>query len=142
VGTRPREIGSPRRYEVLLLRRQSEKGVLSQIPQLEDAPSQPLRRAFQNRRGQRFPVIGADQVAERTGTVELAIADQPAGLPFATELRAEMPQVVEPVQYQPRPEPRLLTHQFTRLRHPAPHHRASISLRPHRYDSRRRIPAP
>ena len=40
------EVSTPRRDEVLLLRRQYEDGVLSQISQVADAPSESHRRAF------------------------------------------------------------------------------------------------
>ena len=60
----------------------------------------------------------------------------------AAELGSKMQEVVEPVEQQPRPEPLLFAHQHAALRNPAPDYRASVTFRPHRYDSRRRIPTP
>ncbi len=57
------EISSPGRHQVLLLRRQGQYGVLAQIAQLADGPSEPPRCALQNRRGQRPRIACGDEIA-------------------------------------------------------------------------------
>ena len=73
---------------------------------------------------------------------ELAIADERTRRPVGHELGSEMPQVVQPVEQQPRPVAYVVPTQLPGLRHPLPHRRTTIMLRPHRHDAGHVIPAP
>jgi hypothetical protein len=109
------EVRAPGRDQVLLLGRQHEHALLAEVFQPAQAPS----------------VFGVHHEAERTGALERAIAVMAGG-------RTER---VERVEQDPRCEPDVLAHEQAGRRIAAPHDCASIPVRPHRHDSRGRIPA-
>ena len=61
---------------------------------------------------------------------------------LAREARAQMLQVVEPVEQNPRAEPFGLTHQLAGGREAPPHQCAAVWFRMNGDDARRGIPAP
>src|SRR5205085_10856457 len=105
---------------------------------------EPRRRAVEHRCLERRAGVGRDEEAERARPIELAVPHTRAGCapPVRCELWAEVLQVVESVEQDPRTEALLLAHQRARLRNAPPHRGAPILLCPHRHDPRRGIPAP
>ena len=126
------EVVSSCRNEVLFLRRQGQYCLLSQFPKVADAASETTGCSVEHGCGQCSGVVGGDQIAQRPGTIEFT----------PTHRRAEVRQMVKAIEQQPWAEPLFLKHQFAGLRQSAPDPGPSVTLRPYRYNSRSRVPAP
>ena len=109
-------------------------------------------------------VVGADQVAQLAGAGELAVGDAARarrgvavssgrhhrrrghrghrGHVLRPQPGAEVREVVERGEQQPRAEPDVLAHELAGRRDPPPHEGAAVGLGPHRDDAGSRVPAP
>jgi hypothetical protein len=143
------EVGPARRGEVLLLGRQHEHVGL-ELAEMADRAAEPTRRAAEHGAGELAEVGRGDHEAQRAGAIELAVRDAAgaiagavaAGAVAAVQLGAEVREVLERGEHEPRPEAHLLAHERAAAGRAAPHERATVGLRPHRDDAGRRVPAP
>src|SRR5215211_2914698 len=83
-----------------------------------------------------------DQVAKLARTVQLTVRDARPGSALAREPLAEVLQVIEAIEQDPRAVPLGLAHERACLGEPTPHDCRAVAFRPHRHDARRRVPTP
>ena len=115
--------------------------VLVEIAQVADVAAEPPRGALEHEAVSSCAVVGADEIAQRAGAVELAIGQLGIRIAIATECGAEMREVVERSS-----SSHGRKRSSSRTRAPvsadaSPDDRPRV-LRPHRDDARRRVPAP
>jgi hypothetical protein len=76
------KVRPPRRYQVLLLRREGEHGSGAQRAQVGHALAEAAAGAVENRPRQLRPVVRRNEEAQLAGPVQLAIPDARAGAPL------------------------------------------------------------
>src|SRR4051794_32176897 len=115
---------------------------------MADTLSQSPRGAVENRTRETARIAGADEIPQLAGTAELAIRDastvrqRVGAVVLARECRAQVRQVVETIEQEPRAKTVHLAHERAGLRHASPDDRVARVLRPHRHDAGRRVPPP
>ena len=129
-------------HEILLLGRQREHGFLSQFQNVTEGMAQPSARSIEHCRSQRSSNVRRDEVAERPRALEFAIGHQCGCGSVRSKTGAEVPQIVEPVKQQPRPEPGFFSQQLACRGNSAPDDGTSIALRPDGDDAWSPVPAP
>ncbi len=91
-------------------------------------------------------VVGADEVAQRATTFELAVANSSkwvcTGLVITTEASTQMSEVIDVLEQQPGSKALFLAYQIVCLRNAAPDQRSAILRRVNGDNSRSGIPAP
>ncbi len=126
----------------MLLRRQGKDRVGPQLSKVIDLSAQASRGAIEHGRRQHLAIVGAHEIAQRAGTVELAVGHARIGRSLGPEARAKMLEVVEPVEQEPGSESFVFAHQRPGGGDSAPHDGAAVGLRPHGDDPGCRVPAP
>ena len=135
------EVRPSRDDEVLLLGRQQQHRAIAELADVTDRAAEPARRAVDDRRRHRRELVRADDEAQGARPGELAVGDARAGVALGAEPVAEVLEIVEAIEDEPRPEPDLVAHELAAGGDASPHRRAAIAIRPHRDDARRRVPA-
>jgi len=144
VETETAKVCPTRCDEVLLFRRQCQDRCFAELAKVGEWAPQAAARASHDRSRQRACVVPAYQIAERAGSGELFVRDvarRPA-LALRSKPFAEVGEIVERCQDEPRAKARLFTHQFACFQEPPPDERAPVGLSPYRNDTGRIVPTP
>jgi hypothetical protein len=136
------EAGAPGRDEVLLLEREDERLARLELAQVRDGPPQAAAGAVEHDPREGAQVVGADEEPERARARELAPREAPPRRARGAQGAAEVREILERGEEQPRPEADGVALERARAGHPPPHEGAPVRLRPHRHDAGRRVPPP
>jgi hypothetical protein len=138
------KVRSTRRDQVLLFRRQCQDRSLAELAKMGERSAQTPSRAAQDGVGERPRVVGVDQITQCARPGELFVSNAPRRSPLSSRSkpRAQVREIIERGEDEPRPKMCHFPHEFARFRQPPPDEGAPIGLGPHGDDAGRIVPTP